>query len=74
MLARWSEKLEGELSSTLCAEIEKHVAGCARCHTLCNALERNLAECRSLAVVPVAVQARVRDALRDVIVLTRRAP
>jgi RNA polymerase sigma-70 factor (ECF subfamily) len=71
VLSRWSERLEGELSGALCAEIERHVAGCPHCRGLCHSLELSLAECRALPVVPAAVQTRVREALQGVLELKR---
>ncbi|MCC6620712.1 MAG: sigma-70 family RNA polymerase sigma factor [Deltaproteobacteria bacterium] len=71
VLARWSERLEGELSPTLCAEIERHVTSCPRCSALCHSLEHSLAECKTLPPVPSEASARVRDALLGALALPR---
>ncbi|WP_428266773.1 sigma-70 family RNA polymerase sigma factor [Haliangium sp.] len=62
-----SRKLEGELTADACAEVEAHVAVCARCQAECDALRRTLAVCAStpLPEVPAEVQAAVRAAARD---------
>jgi len=71
VIARWSERLEGELSTTLCAEIEGHVATCPRCRDLCHSLEHTLAECRTLPAVPSEASARVREALLGALTVKR---
>jgi RNA polymerase sigma-70 factor (ECF subfamily) len=61
-----SRHLEGEISADLCAEMERHVAGCAGCREACESLRRTLNLCRSTASlqVPAAIQQSVRDSLR----------
>ena len=63
----FSRHLEGEISASLCADMERHLAGCARCRSRCDSLQRTLALCKSapLPEVPKAVQADVRRALRQ---------
>jgi RNA polymerase sigma-70 factor, ECF subfamily len=63
----FSRHLEGEISSSLCADMEKHLASCAGCRSRCDSLQRTLALCRSapLPEVPKEVQADVRRALRQ---------
>jgi RNA polymerase sigma-70 factor, ECF subfamily len=63
----FSRHLEGEISSSLCADMEKHLASCPGCRSRCDSLQRTLALCRSapLPDVPKAVQADVRRALRQ---------
>jgi RNA polymerase sigma-70 factor (ECF subfamily) len=64
-----SQHLEGEISSDVCAEMEKHVAGCARCQAACESLRQTLALCRasSARAVPLVVQADVKQALRHLL-------
>jgi len=68
VLTMFSQHLEDEISAELCAEMEKHLDGCARCRGTCDTLKRTLALCRSAGgsvTVPAAVQASVKTALRD---------
>jgi RNA polymerase sigma-70 factor (ECF subfamily) len=70
VLTLFSQHLEDEISADVCSAMERHLEGCARCRTSCDALKRTLAMCRTLgpqAPVPPAVQAAVRIALRDVL-------
>ena len=62
----WSRNLEGEISSDLCAEMERHVAACGRCRAACDTLKRTLAVCRTSSTpqVPISVQEAVRKAVR----------
>jgi len=66
VMAMWSRKLEGDLSQLDCAQMEKHIEGCASCSGACDALRRALLACRRSAseAVSPAVQARVKAALR----------
>jgi RNA polymerase sigma-70 factor (ECF subfamily) len=67
----FSRHLEGEISTSLCAEMERHLAGCPSCRGACDSLQRTLALCQAAPVpaVPPAVQADVRLALRRFIEL-----
>lgn len=70
VLMTFSRHLEGEISPATCAEMERHLEGCARCRGTCDSLKRTLALCRTsapAAVVPAAVQASIRTALRNVL-------
>jgi RNA polymerase sigma-70 factor (ECF subfamily) len=62
----FSRHLEGEISASLCADMEKHLESCAACRSRCDSLRRTLALCKAapLPEVPQAVQADVRRALR----------
>jgi RNA polymerase sigma-70 factor (ECF subfamily) len=62
----FSRHLEGEISASLCADLEKHLDGCPACRARCDSLRRTLALCKAapLPEVPSAVQADVRRALR----------
>ena len=64
----FSQHLEDEISGERCAEMERHLEGCARCRGTCDSLKRTLALCRTVGPslpVPPAVQASVKTALRD---------
>jgi RNA polymerase sigma-70 factor (ECF subfamily) len=67
----FSQHLEGEISSTLCADMERHLAGCPACAARCDSLQRTLALCKAtpLPAVPVPVQDQVRVALKKFIEL-----
>ena len=63
---QWSRKLEGDLTATDCAAMEKHLATCPSCTATCDALKEALLACRLSASeeVPPAVQARIKAAVR----------
>jgi RNA polymerase sigma-70 factor (ECF subfamily) len=67
----FSQHLEGEISSTLCADMERHLAGCPACAARCDSLQRTLALCQAtpLPAVPIPVQNQVRVALKKFIEL-----
>jgi RNA polymerase sigma-70 factor, ECF subfamily len=67
----FSQHLEGEISSALCADLERHLSGCDACRSRCDSLQRTLALCTSapLPEVPAPVQASVRQALRQFVEL-----
>ncbi|MCM2334310.1 MAG: sigma-70 family RNA polymerase sigma factor [Anaeromyxobacteraceae bacterium] len=67
----FSQHLEGEISSTLCADMERHLAGCPTCAARCESLQRTLALCKAtpLPAVPAPVQNEVRVALKRFIEL-----
>jgi RNA polymerase sigma-70 factor (ECF subfamily) len=67
----FSRHLEGEISASLCADMEQHLARCPACQSRCDSLQRTLALCRGapLPEVPKAVQADVRRALQQFIEL-----
>jgi RNA polymerase sigma-70 factor (ECF subfamily) len=66
VLVRFSRHLEGEISAELCAEMERHVAGCNDCRDACESLRRTLHLCRTAPApqVPDAIQESVRSGLR----------
>jgi RNA polymerase sigma-70 factor (ECF subfamily) len=67
VLMTFSQHLEDEISAERCAEMERHLEGCARCRGTCESLKRTLALCRTVgpsAPVPASVQASVKTALR----------
>lgn len=62
-----SGHLEGEVAAADCAEMERHVLGCAACRTRCDGLRETLAACRASAAhgeVPPEVQREVRAAVQ----------
>lgn len=67
IVAVFSRYLEGEIGPDECAEMDRHVAGCARCRAACTSLRRTLDLCRTSAAgeVPPEVQRLVKKALRD---------
>ena len=68
VLTLFSQHLEDEISAEVCAEMERHLKGCARCRNTCDSLKSTLALCRTAGPsveVPAAVQASVKVALRD---------
>jgi RNA polymerase sigma-70 factor, ECF subfamily len=62
-----SQKLEGDISADLCAEMEQHLERCADCRAQCDSLQRTLALCRRAGSGPVPpdVQASVRAAIKS---------
>jgi len=62
-----SQKLEGEISADLCAEMERHLEGCERCRAQCDSLQRTLTLCRRAGSGPVPpdIQASVRAAVKS---------
>lgn len=60
-----SQRLEGEIDASMCANMEEHLATCPHCRGECDGLKRTLALCKSHAdePVPVAVQNKVRAAI-----------
>jgi RNA polymerase sigma-70 factor, ECF subfamily len=62
----FSRHLEGELSSDICARMERHLETCTPCHDSCESLKRTLGMCRRTRTpdVPAAVQEAVRAEIR----------
>lgn len=71
ILTLYSQRLEGEVSGELCAEMERHLADCSRCEDACRSLKRSLLLCQAAPEtdVPEALQQSVRSALRRVLAL-----
>jgi RNA polymerase sigma-70 factor (ECF subfamily) len=65
----FSKHLEGEISATLCADMERHLARCPACDARCQSLQKTLALCKAapLPEVPAPIQASIRQALRDLV-------
>lgn len=70
----FSRYLEGELSRTVCAELEEHVAQCVPCRGECDLLKASLAHCRRSGRErpPLRVRRAVREALKQVLRSQRR--
>lgn len=66
VVALWSKKLEGDLSQSDCAAMEKHIETCPTCSGACDALKRALLVCQRVRTeeVPPEVQARVKAAVQ----------
>jgi len=64
----FSRYLEGEIDAVTCATMQKHVAECPHCSTVCQSLKQTLAMCnqsgKKSAPVPHAIQLAVKDAVR----------
>lgn len=63
-----SRHLEGHLGAAECAEMDKHVSGCARCQKECDSLRRVLALCKRESrggTVPPEVQRAVQRILLE---------
>ncbi len=67
VLSTFSRHLEGEVSSDVCAEMERHLAGCERCRGACDSLRRTLVLCKTHPTphVPTNIQDSVRVAMKD---------
>jgi RNA polymerase sigma-70 factor (ECF subfamily) len=74
ILTTFSRHLEGDIAPDLCARMEAHLEGCARCRGRCDSLKRTLTLCRDSPspVVPEDVQQSVRTAVRRFIAAGRR--
>jgi RNA polymerase sigma-70 factor (ECF subfamily) len=61
-----SRRLEGEIDSGACAEMEAHLQKCTSCRGRCDSLRATLSMCRSAGASPVPddVARSVRDSLR----------
>ena len=67
VVSLFSRHLEGEISSSVCEEMERHLAKCPRCTSRCASLQETLSTCARtpLPDVPPTVQVEVRSALRQ---------
>ena len=55
-----SEYLDGEAAAEVCAEIERHLAGCADCRVLVDTLRKTVAVYRELHQPELPAEARLR--------------
>jgi RNA polymerase sigma-70 factor, ECF subfamily len=69
VLTLFSQHEEGEISASVCADLERHLEGCTRCRAACDSLRTTLRLCKRVDVAPVppALQAKVRFALRELL-------
>lgn len=71
----FSRHLEGEISASVCADMERHLARCPSCQSRCDSLQRTLSLCKAAPLpevpgkVPEEIQASVRKALQRFISL-----
>jgi RNA polymerase sigma-70 factor (ECF subfamily) len=66
VLTLYSKKLEDQVDRDLCVQMEKHLAECSHCASLCNSLKETLAVCRNTPTrrVPAHVAEQLRVAVR----------
>jgi RNA polymerase sigma-70 factor, ECF subfamily len=64
-----SQHLEGDLTPDTCASLERHLAECGYCDSVCQSLKRNLGLCKAATEpdVPAEVQERVKAAIRSLL-------
>lgn len=55
-----SRKLEGDLAVADCAQIEKHVANCPRCHGRCDEMRQVFVLCRQAATESAPSEVRIK--------------
>jgi RNA polymerase sigma-70 factor (ECF subfamily) len=69
VLTLFSQHEEGEISATVCAEMERHLESCPKCRAACDSLRHTLRLCKrgDAAPVPPELQAKVRVALRELL-------
>lgn len=69
VLRTLSRYLEGEISSNVCARMEKHVRECPPCGDACDSLKRVLALCQAAPEpqVPAEIQDSVRQVVRQLL-------
>lgn len=69
----FSQHAEGELGAQACAIMQSHVDSCPRCSAICDGLKADLRTCQEAPGerVPMALQARIREQLREVIAARR---
>ena len=65
----FSRHLEGDLSSNICAEMEKHLEACGFCQASCESLKKTLSLCRLSPApdVPAELQASIRAGIRGLL-------
>jgi RNA polymerase sigma-70 factor (ECF subfamily) len=66
VLGLFSRRLEGEISGSVCQELEAHLQRCPSCSARCDSLRASLSLCRQAGdeAVPPRVEHSVRTALR----------
>jgi RNA polymerase sigma-70 factor (ECF subfamily) len=65
----FSRHLEGDISPSVCARMERHLAGCPRCEGICDSLRTTLRLCGSMPTprVPAPVEEAVRREIRSLL-------
>jgi RNA polymerase sigma-70 factor (ECF subfamily) len=65
----FSRHLEGDISPTLCARMERHLSTCPRCEGICASLRETLRLCGTTPTprVPAAIEQAVRSGLRALV-------
>lgn len=69
IVSLFSRHLEGDIDGAVCAEMERHIAGCAACRSACDSLKATLGLCRSIPApeVPARLQESVRRGIRELL-------
>jgi RNA polymerase sigma-70 factor (ECF subfamily) len=69
IIGLFSRHLEGDIDAGVCADMERHIAGCAVCRSACESLKRTLGLCRSTPApeVPAELQQSIRQAIRGLL-------
>jgi RNA polymerase sigma-70 factor, ECF subfamily len=67
--ALFSRHLEGDISPTVCARMERHLAGCQRCQGICASLRETLKMCSAVPAprVPASVKRAVKKEIRSLL-------
>lgn len=70
VLTLFSQHLEGDISPSVCATMEAHLAQCRQCRSACESLKRTLAICRQLPTpeVPAPVAASIKAAIQTFLI------
>lgn len=65
----FSRYLEGDIDARTCADMERHVDACSRCHGACESLKRVLRMCKETPApeVPAALRESVRRQVRSLL-------
>lgn len=63
VLVAFSKNLEGEVSASVCAAMQRHLAECEHCRVTCDSLKDVLSACGELPAQPVP--APLQDAIHD---------
>lgn len=70
VLALFSRHLEGDVPTSVCQEMDGHLATCANCSSACESLRRTVALCQ--AAPPGPVPPRVAEAVRQAVQVALR--
>ncbi|MCS7061008.1 MAG: zf-HC2 domain-containing protein [Anaerolineae bacterium] len=63
LLASLSDYVDGDLAEEICAEIERHMAGCERCRIVVDTLRKTVELYHTLSEPPAALPTDVRQRL-----------